>query len=525
MKSSESRWQRVAILLFACMLILPLLLFNRQPGSASVLENKNTAVLPDFSAFDSPFDKRIPQELDEFFTDNIGLKEQGTLAHISLMYRLFHQVAVTDDIEGKSHHLFYLAPHILNTYQGLDAISDAEMDPIVEKMQDLNNTVTSSGAEFVFMPIPNKEEIYPEYMPDNIHVASEDSFLHALKNRLLADGQIATVDTEQALLDAKETVDGLLYYRNMDPSHWNANGMLAGYLALMDTLQARDASIKGFQREELNVTSESVHLPFHTLAQYPSISASFSDMNDEVYNVTPLSGFSGVLDNTQPAGFSLNADTRNLYFHYHNDNARNQKSVLIYGDSYIHSFMLSLLSETFSDVYFFAASVDASTVSEFLELVSPNIILYESVARMINSHEIPAGVARLQDAVSAKNTAQTLSALPVLDEAPVLGFDAASIQNDRQISLADCPDGLFMSGWAADSAADAAVSKVYLRIGTNLIATEPMGRPDLGSSCYNAGFSVTLPRSSLENAEQIEILAINAAGNALLAPVILPIRP
>lgn len=526
MKRLTTIGHRICIVLFALMLALPLLLFNREPGHASALENKTTARVPSLSDYDGLLDSRLPAALDDFVTDNIGLKEQGTLAHISLMYGLFHQVSITNFIGGKNGNTFFITKPILDTYQGLDVPSEDDLKQNEASLTELDGTVKDAGAQLVFMPIPNKEEIYPEEMPDEIHVVSDGSFLHTLKNRLIADGTVATVDTEQALLDAKKNGSGLLYFRNYDASHWNQNGMLMGYGALMETLHSRDASVTYLTREEVSVSGTNTHQAFSFLSSYPSVVRTFSSLVDTIYTVAPVNGYSGVSDNSVPAGFSLAGDSQNRYFHYHYDGAKNQKTLLVYGDSYVYSFMLPLLSETFSDVYFLAAGLDSAVVGELLQTVTPDYVVLECVARMVDAGRLQGLTDTLRAGIGTNTAAQSFASLPVLADECQMGFDDITIQSERAIHLSAYPDGLLLTGWAADPATDAGASAVFLRIGDSVMLTVQTDRPDLGSdACLHAGFQVTVPLSMLQSTSTVEVCAVNTAGDAALAPVELPVLP
>lgn len=528
MKQLELLGQKICIIVFLILLTFPLLAFDRNPGHISVLENKNTAKFPDLSAYSSFFNSQLVKDFDIFLTDNIGLKEQGILTYISLMYKLFHQLEITNFIEGKENNVFYITKEILSIYQGIDSPPQIKFDILKEKLRKLNDTVKSVGATFIFMPIPNKEEIYPEYMPDNIHVLTEESFLNTLKNQVIIDGCIPTVDVEQALLRAKTNVDEMLYFRNMDASHWNANGMFVGYEALMRTMQVRDTSIIGLSSQNVLITTQTIHLPFSYLARYPSIRETFSQMNDQDYNISSISGFSGMSDNSHPIGYSLSGDKRNLYFYYHNDKAYNKKTIMVCGDSYIWTFMLPLLSETFTNVYFLAAGLEAPLINEFLNYVTPDIVVFQCVARMVNANRFEYLIGLLQVGFethqnSIKIKAMTL--LPMLKEACAIEFDNVKIQADHSIQLSNNETDIIISGWGIDTIANAPIGVAFLQIGEEILPASSMKRPDLGERYMDAGFYVSIPRKTLLNASEIKVFVTNTAKNALFPPIILPILP
>lgn len=526
MKRMAAIGYHLYIVLFALMLALPLLCSN-EVGQVSVIENKTNAGLSSLVGFDGLLDPRLPMALDRFITDNIGLKEEGILTHISLMYNLFHHISITNFLEGQDGNIFYITPQIREIYQGLDVPTEEALQQNEASLATLADTVHRLGAEFVFMPIPNKEQVYSEYMPKEIRIISENSFLRTLKTRLIANGTVNTVDTEQALLNAKQNGSEMLYFRNYDASHWNSKGMLVGYMELMKCLQSQDNSLVALTQEELVVSKSVIHQPFNNLAAYPSIQKAFSSLPDDtLYTITPVNGFSALSDNSVPAEFSLAGNMQNLYFHYQNVVAKNQKTLLVYGDSYVYLLMLPLLGETFSDVYFLSYGHDSSKIEELLHYITPDYVVFECVARMVNAHHLQALVDGMQKELAKANQKQVFIELPALADSPVIGFDAPAIQTERVVHLSECPEGLHLAGWAIDATTDIAASQVFLRIGDAIYPTETFERPDLGQGRYlQAGFRATVPRNALESAAAVEVHAVTADGTAKLSPVVLKIVP
>lgn len=526
MKRMAAIGYHLYIVLFALMLALPLLCSN-EVGQVSVIENKTNAGLSSLVGFDGLLDPRLPMALDRFITDNIGLKEEGILTHISLMYNLFHHISITNFLEGQDGNIFYITPQIREIYQGLDVPTEEALQQNEASLATLADTVHRLGAEFVFMPIPNKEQVYSEYMPKEIRIISENSFLRTLKTRLIANGTVNTVDTEQALLNAKQNGSEMLYFRNYDASHWNSKGMLVGYMELMKCLQSQDNSLVALTQEELVVSKSVIHQPFNNLAAYPSIQKAFSSLPDDtLYTITPVNGFSALSDNSVPAEFSLAGNMQNLYFHYQNVVAKNQKTLLVYGDSYVYLLMLPLLGETFSDVYFLSYGHDSSKIEELLHYITPDYVVFECVAREVSASHLPDLSSRIQKGVDAKYHKQDFIELPILADPPIMGFDSTSIQAEHVVRLSDFPNELNLTGWAVDTTTDTSASQICIQVGDTILLTETVKRPDLGQERYlNAGFSVTVPRTVLESAAAVEVYAVTADGTAKLSPVVLEIVP
>ncbi len=375
----------IAVIIFSLLLVLPMLFFNFEEGKISQTENKVLASFPDLSQFSGFFDSKLPTALDGYISDNIGFKQEGTLSHICLMYGLFRQLAVSDYIEGKEDNFYYSNQPLLSSYQGLTNYSEQEINTIYDSLVSLNDAVNNKGAKFVFMPIPNKEDVYNEYLPDGINIVAQRSNLSTLKDKLIIESSVATVDTLGSLLNAKQYVDGMLYYKNIDPTHWNMNGMFVGYKALMQTINKTDNSITYLTDSDVNITGTVENKALAFLQVFKSINKLFKTKEDVMYKVEVIGGFSGVSDNTTPSAYSLSNDTTNRYFHYYNENAKNNKVLFVVGDSYIWDFMLPMLSETFSDVYFLQISTSRDDIEELLGYIKPDFVVLEIVYRMTDA--------------------------------------------------------------------------------------------------------------------------------------------
>jgi len=370
------------ILLFCCAITAPLLLFHHEEGRVAILDNKAAAVRPKLSDYNI-FDGKLPEDLDEYFSDNIGLRDEAIKANVYAKYRWFDKIDIPNYLLGKEGHLFNIAgPGINNmrTYQGVNLISEDKEQELMQQLVDLDTAIRERGSEFIYMPIPNKEQIYGAFVPGNIHVLSNDNMMRSLTANLLSNTSLHVVDTEQALLNHKE--DGeLLYYRTVDPLHWNHYGAFCGYMALMEKIHEIDPSVTYLTLEDVVVSHEET-TPFSNLTGRLD---TFSDMSDLNYTVTPISGWHCRPEFEQPAGFSLTGDMSGCFYHFINPQAASGKSLLVWGDSYIQTFMLPYLGESFSDVYFlYNLTASEEILTELCHYVKTDFILYEYVARVVD---------------------------------------------------------------------------------------------------------------------------------------------
>lgn len=106
-------------------------------------------------------------------------------------------------------------------YQGVVANKDVpaeEIDRAVRIIKSYEEAINKRGMRFIFLPVPNKENVYYDLLPGK----KKPVFLEQLISRLKSQG-IEAVDIEQTFEKARQENNTLLYHT--DDSHWNAEGV------------------------------------------------------------------------------------------------------------------------------------------------------------------------------------------------------------------------------------------------------------------------------------------------------------
>ena len=89
------------------------------------------------------------------------------------------------------------------------------------------------GKEFKVFIIPNKNTIYPEYMPDRYRKIGEQSDIERLYQHFPE-----AVNMIDVLETAKRANTDDIYHK--EDSHWNRLGAYAGYVAIMENFGLQD---------------------------------------------------------------------------------------------------------------------------------------------------------------------------------------------------------------------------------------------------------------------------------------------
>jgi len=119
-------------------------------------------------------------------------------------------------------------------FQGADSNKDVpkdQFDKAVQVIKTYDQLVRSKGIHFIFLPIPEKENIYHE----GLHT-KKPVFLEQLISKLKNLG-IETVDTQTAFDDAFQK--GVLLY-DTDGTHWNENAVKIAADLIKDLIEKKE---------------------------------------------------------------------------------------------------------------------------------------------------------------------------------------------------------------------------------------------------------------------------------------------
>jgi hypothetical protein len=111
-------------------------------------------------------------------------------------------------------------------------VSKEKLDKAIQIIKSYNDAVKSRGIRFIFLPIPNKENIYFESLQTPRPV-----FLEQLISELKSHG-IETIDTQKAFEEAFQKNQVLLYHT--DDTHWNGNAVRIAADLLTKVIEERE---------------------------------------------------------------------------------------------------------------------------------------------------------------------------------------------------------------------------------------------------------------------------------------------
>lgn len=215
----------------------PLLMMPICPNKEE-LEKKPLAKKPQLIENGS-VNTEIAEQTDNWFSDHLPFRAQLlTTANYTKSVLLKSSAAGT--IAGSDGWIF--SDKTLDSYIGANSMSEREISAAAVTLSLLQENMQQYGGKFLFFSAPDKNTVYPEFMPDNF-VRTEDSELSSLYERL-DEFEVNYLDMAAELNNFK--AEGTELYHKRD-THWNYLGAFIGYNAIMNTLQLEHRQYEGAQ--------------------------------------------------------------------------------------------------------------------------------------------------------------------------------------------------------------------------------------------------------------------------------------
>ena len=198
-------------------------------GPAEPAANQVLASAPALAEQDGSFNDAYLTELSEYVDQRFGFRQELISLRAGLTAAVFRESATDSVVLGTDGWLFY--SDTLADYQGTSFMSDRELWSAARTLALIQEQAAGGGADFLFVLAPNKNTLYPQYMPARYPASAEPSNWERLLP-LLEDQGVGYVDLVPVLAAEPEPV----YYRT--DSHWTPYGSALTHDAILGALGA-----------------------------------------------------------------------------------------------------------------------------------------------------------------------------------------------------------------------------------------------------------------------------------------------
>ncbi|MBD5142870.1 MAG: hypothetical protein HDT22_04565 [Ruminococcus sp.] len=245
MKDKKNLLYAVYSILFFVICAVPAvgMVFNSSEDSTA--ENRQLAEMPKFQDENGKFNQNWSSEFQAYVSDHFGFRQELVKADSELKANLFHVSAEDDVIIGKDGWLYYTPT--VNDYIGRATVSDLGLQNIMKNLELMQEYIENQGSEFYVTIVPNKNTVYPEYMPSNYKNYGTRNNLENLEN-LLSASDLNYISLKNAFIQEAENSEVLIYHKQ--DTHWNNTGALLGYRAIMN---ATELSYNHYENANYNI--------------------------------------------------------------------------------------------------------------------------------------------------------------------------------------------------------------------------------------------------------------------------------
>ena len=224
-----------SILFFAACAVPGVTMFMaRGDEEGTTAEKRLLADAPSIRSEDGSINKQFSDEAIAYVSDHFGFREDLVALDAQIKAKLLHVSSEPKVIIGTEGWLYYTPTK--DDFIGNPTVTPLGIQNILYNLELSKSYAESHGASFVIAVVPNKNTLYPQYMPYNYaNYGTVGNYGHLVN---------AMEKYSPALLQNWCDLRGILSEQAADPhtpdiyhkqdTHWNNIGALTGYRAIMD---------------------------------------------------------------------------------------------------------------------------------------------------------------------------------------------------------------------------------------------------------------------------------------------------
>jgi hypothetical protein len=314
--------------------------------------------------------------LEAYFNDHFGCRNQLISWHLTWTHDVFRNSGSPDVLVGKDGWLYWAGGKMADHYRGIIQLTPQDLENwkiLVERRRD---KLAREGIEYIFVVAPDKQSIYPEYLPDWLIKVRPETKLDQFLAYMRAHSTVKVLDLRPALREAKKTFPP---YLKAD-THWNFFGGFVASEEIIEALSKQSHKLKALSLDSFELTS--VPKPGGDLAML--LGANITEQN--AIFLKPKTNLPSLAINANPVekiAYRGPVFTKNPRAH---DNA------VVFHDSFGSAFE-PFMGYHFREVVFIPRNeLDESWIA----LEKPVVVVSEMVERNFNSQD-PKELMKLED--------------------------------------------------------------------------------------------------------------------------------
>ena len=316
---------------------------------------------------------RLPTQTDRWFDDHMGFRQPLIHNHARLMIRLFQKSSSEKLILGQGGWLYFGDRNAVDHYRGVAPLSPSELERWQRVLEKRRDALAERGIPYLLVLVPDKNLIYPEFMPENLPRATTVHPLDQLVRHMNENSDVEVLDLRTALETAK--AHGPVFHRT--DSHWNDEGATVAYSAIIDRLAEILPPIQ--DQPSLEFTRTNAQEPGLGLARIVGMAYEFPEDVTTVEVASPRSKI------TRKHRARYDERLESLKPVAHGVEASGYPRAVMFRDSFGNA-LIPYLSEHFERIlYVWDRDVDTRVI----DIEQPDVVIQEIVGRFLSRRPKP----------------------------------------------------------------------------------------------------------------------------------------
>lgn len=235
------------VVVFIPLLLLPFLESNS--GGKLANENRLAASWPAIQELRQSITGYTSQ-INTYLEDHIPGRQHLLDFYSSLYFKVMRSGSDGGAVIGKDQWLFLGSSNNIENARGVIPMDREDAADWAHNASIINDVVTDYGGKFLIVIVPDKAQVYPEYLPDHIVYQRTGRRADTLVNAL-QDARLPHLDLLDLLVAAKENHASPVYFKT--DSHWSYIGALDAYQATIQKLNSFGERLPIVERLQLRV--------------------------------------------------------------------------------------------------------------------------------------------------------------------------------------------------------------------------------------------------------------------------------
>lgn len=212
-------------------------------GAFALTENRRPAAFPTVDVMSPGWGFSIasfPRRFERYWDDSFAFRWYLIRAH-SIIKLALGVSPSPKALVGQNGYLYYAAEQSVDYFRAVKPFSARELTQWREELESRRAWLAERGIRYLVVVAPNKETIYPEFMPPELRPVSADTRLDQLKRELLTHSSVELLDLRPGLRQAKQAQR--VYHRT--DTHWNDAGASVAYAEILAHLSRWFPELRG----------------------------------------------------------------------------------------------------------------------------------------------------------------------------------------------------------------------------------------------------------------------------------------